>query len=89
MRRGERAPILILEGLGLVEPLSKLVSWLEGKGVPVEVGMRLEEILDFAKWEEHGIEYRLHFQQGQVWQADVRTPVRDGVLMGTKLPVRW
>ena len=89
MKRGERAPQLILEGLGLIEPLSALVAWLDGKGVPVEVGMTLEEILDFTRWEERGIEYRLHFQQGQVWQADVRTPVHDGVLFGTKLPVRW
>ena len=89
MKRGERAPRLIFEGVGLVTPVSELAAWLEAKGVPVEAGMTLEEILDFARWEEQGIEYHLHFQQGQVWQADVRTPVRDGVLLGTKLPVRW
>ena len=89
MKRHERAPRLVLEGLGITATLSDLVEWLDGVGVPVEAGMSLEEIMDFACWEEQGQTYRLHFQQGQVWQADVRTPVLDGVLMGTKLPVRW
>ena len=89
MKRHERAPRLVLEGLGITAPLSDLVEWLDGVGVPVEAGMSLEEILDFACWEEHGQTYRLHFQQGQVWAHDVRTQIHDGVLVGTRIPTRW
>lgn len=89
MKRGERKPKLIFEGLGLVTPVSDLVAWLVERGVPAEAGMELEEILDFARWEERGAEYRLHFQHGQVWMADVRTPVHDGVLHGTRIPLKF
>ena len=53
------------------------------------IAEELEEILDFARWEERGAEYRLHFQHGQVWMADVRTPVHDGVLHGTRIPLKF
>ena len=89
MKRGERKPKLIFEGVGMTVPVSDLVAWLVERGVPAEAGMEIEDLLDFAKWEEQGVEFRLHFQQGQIWQADVRTPVIDGVLHGTKIPTRW
>lgn len=86
MKRGERKPKMIFDGVGLITPLSDLIDWLLAKGVPVDLSMTLEEILDFARWEERGTEFKLHLHQGQIWQADVRTPVIDGKLHGSRLP---
>ena len=86
MKRGERKPYLMAKGVGLVTPISEPVEKLVDKGVPVDTGMDLEQILDFARWQEHGYEMKLHYQMGEVWAHDVRTPIIDGRLAGTRLP---
>lgn len=81
-----KKPRMILDGVGLITPTDELVKWLAGVGVPVDPTMSLEEILDFARWEERGATMRLHFQQGQIWVADVKNPIISGKLVGSRLP---
>lgn len=79
-------PKLIMQGVGLITGTDAVVDFLDKKGVQVPIGMTLDEILDFALWEERGIEYRLHVQMGDLYQYNPRTHIiRDGKLNNTKL----